>query len=224
MKKIFNILYPYRFQLFFFSLLIVLFGSLLMPRDLFEDYFLSLFLVVNLLAGTTLFAYARKFILNLTFVLVFVVMLSLLNNISEVTDPERLHYRFFLYAFYYAFVAFELVKQVWRAKTVSSDVIMGMMSGYISLGLVAYFAFVGIELLSPGSYNGIPEDMLMVEKSRQLMNFSYITLLTVGYGDISPASFAAQKLAVLTAMMGQFYLVIITAVVIGKFLQNDNKS
>ena len=79
--------------------------------------------------------------------------------------------------------------------------------------------FIGVEILEPGSYHGIPVDMLLGEKSRELMNFSYITLLTVGYGDISPVSFAAQKLAVLTAMLGQFYLVIITAVVMGKFLQ-----
>lgn len=221
MKKVLNYVYPYRFQVFFISLLMVLFGSLLMPRDIYEDYFISVFLVINLIAGTALFLYARKFVLNMTLVLVLLVLLSFVNRFTVLRIDDQLRYRFFLYAFYYTFVAFELVKQVWRAKTVSSDIIMGMMSGYISLGLVAYFGFMGIEALVPGSYNGIPADMLMGEKSRQLMNFSYITLLTVGYGDISPASFVAQKLAVLTAMMGQFYLVIITAVVIGKFLQGE---
>lgn len=220
MKRLLHYAYPYRFQLFFATLLIVLFGSLLMPRDIFEDYFLSVFLVMNLLAGTTLFVHAKKTVLNATIVVVLIVIFSFLNSLRNSNFTEYFYYRFFLYAFYYSFVAFELVKQVWRAKNVSSNIILGMMSGYICLGLVAYFGFLGIEAINPGSYNGIPVDMLLGEKSRQLMNFSYITLLTVGYGDISPASFMAQKLAVLTAMMGQFYLVIITAVVIGKFLQN----
>lgn len=219
MKRLLRRAYPIRFQLFFVSLLGILFGSLFMPRELFEHYFLYAFLLLNILAGTTLFLYANRFVLNSTILLLLIVVLSVLKSFVGESFIVYFHFRFFLFAIYYSFVSFELVKQVWKAHDVSTNIILGMMSGYISLGLVAYFGFMAIETLYPGSYHGIPADMGEAEKSQQLMNFSYITLLTVGYGDISPVSFVAQKLAVLTAMVGQFYLVIITAVVIGKFLQ-----
>ena len=51
-----------------------------------------------------------------------------------------------------------------------------------------------------------------------LMYFSYITLMTVGYGDMLPVSALAQKSVILVGLTGQFYLVIITAVVVGKYI------
>lgn len=220
MKRVLHYVYPFRFQLYFISLLMMMFGSLFMPLDLFEDYFMFIFIILNLLAGTTLFLYAKRLVYSVTVLMMLFVIVAFVNQIIGTQFVNYKYVRFFIYAVYYSFIAGELVKQVWQAKTVSANIILGMMSGYISLGFVAYFGFLGIEILAPGSYNGIPADMLLGEKSRELMNFSYITLLTVGYGDISPDSYVAQKLAVLTAMMGQFYLVIITAVVIGKFLQH----
>ncbi|MEO1011510.1 MAG: potassium channel family protein, partial [Bacteroidota bacterium] len=72
----------------------------------------------------------------------------------------------------------------------------------------------------PGSFQGI---LLEVGASPemltgQLMYFSFITLLTIGYGDIAPITELAQKAAILIGLMGQFYLVIIMAVVVGKFV------
>jgi len=50
------------------------------------------------------------------------------------------------------------------------------------------------------------------------MYYTYITLMTIGYGDISPATPLAKKAAVFIGLWGQFYLVIITAVVVGKYI------
>jgi hypothetical protein len=47
--------------------------------------------------------------------------------------------------------------------------------------------------------------------------------LTIGYGEIVPATPVAQKAAILTGLMGQFYLVIVTAIVVGKYLINTEK-
>ena len=79
---------------------------------------------------------------------------------------------------------------------------------------------MAIELTHPGAFQGVlldGEDMVMF--SEAILYYSYITLMTIGYGEIIPAIPIAQKAAILVGLLGQFYLVIITAVVVGKFIQ-----
>jgi voltage-gated potassium channel Kch len=68
--------------------------------------------------------------------------------------------------------------------------------------------------IMPGSLNGIEKEALVSE----YVYFSFITLLTIGYGEIVPVSDLAQKAAILVALIGQFYIVILTAIVVGKYI------
>jgi voltage-gated potassium channel Kch len=55
------------------------------------------------------------------------------------------------------------------------------------------------------------------------MYFSFTTLLTIGYGDILPITQVAQKAAIFVGLTGQFYLVILTAITVGKYLNQESK-
>jgi hypothetical protein len=55
------------------------------------------------------------------------------------------------------------------------------------------------------------------------MYFSYVTLLTIGYGDIYPISRIAHKASLLIGLAGQLYLVIITSIVVGKYINQSIK-
>ena len=100
-----------------------------------------------------------------------------------------------------------------------------MISGFIALGLVGFFIYMGIELANPESFKG---GLLQMQETHpntlteQLMYFSFITLMTIGYGDITPITPLAQSASILIGLMGQFYLVIITAVVVGKFINQKS--
>lgn len=218
LKRILNQLFIYRFELFFVSLIFTLFGSLVVPKHLFEGYLFTFSLFVNMGAGIMLFLKRRRLVVLMSLLIGVLFLLSVVHGVSEERIFSIVYSRYLLFGLFYSAISLELILQVWRAEDVSANIILGMMSGFICIGLIAHFSFIAIEFLNPGSFHGIPAELHAFDKSRQLLNFSFITLLTVGYGDIAPASFPAQKMAVLTAMMGQFYLVIITAVVIGKFL------
>ena len=64
----------------------------------------------------------------------------------------------------------------------------------------------------------------MVLFSEALLYYAYITLLTIGYGEIIPAIPIAQKAAMLVGLMGQFYLVILTAGVVEKYIRHSAKT
>jgi len=79
-------------------------------------------------------------------------------------------------------------------------------------------------LLEPGSFAGLPALELYPEANREgLTYYSFITLLTIGYGDITPTSQLARNASVLIGFMGQFYLVIVMAVVVEKYIRHSRK-
>ena len=84
--------------------------------------------------------------------------------------------------------------------------------------------FTSIELYEPNSFQGvIIEGFSLIEKIDSLLYYSYITMLTIGYGDIVPVTPIAQKATILVGLMGQFYTVIITAVVVEKYIRHSVK-
>ncbi len=129
------------------------------------------------------------------------------------------HLRLGTYFVFYIIVTFNIINQVWNAQYVNKNVIIGLMSGYMCLGLLCFFIFMGIKMTSPGSFQGVLlEGQNFSGRIDSLLYYSYITLLTIGYGEIIPITPVAQKAAILTGLIGQFYLVIITAVVVEKYI------
>lgn len=101
-----------------------------------------------------------------------------------------------------------LVALLFAQQEVTFDLITGSICGYLLVGQVWAFLYALLETFSPGAL-GIAttagEDVFSYSY------FSYVTLTTLGYGDISPVSPAAQSLATLEAIFGQLYVAIIVA-------------
>jgi hypothetical protein len=212
-------LYPYRFKAFFFSQVSLLFSSLVVPATLHEAIVSPLLLLINLGAGILFTAKKRRvfwFLLSLLTVAVAVVGFSLLEDLDERTSD---FVRMGTALVFYAIVGLEIIKQVWGAVSVNGNVILGLISGYLSLGLIGSFICNGIEITNPGSFRGLSADPNLL--SIELNYYSYITLLTIGYGDIVPLTKLARTTSVLIGLMGQMYIVIITAVVVGKYINQN---
>jgi len=95
---------------------------------------------------------------------------------------------------------------------ITGDVIMGAICVYFLIGLAWTFIFSTLELLQPGSFK-TPQGL-----DTQLSHFSYysfVTLTTLGYGDITPITSQARSLAVLEAIMGQLYIAVLIARLVG---------
>lgn len=223
MKSI-EYLYTYRFTIFLVSLLLILFGTLLVPFDMFQTYFTPVFFIVNILAGMLLISKKKK--LHGFYITIFLItIIYILFSSYLVREDESFRYIEFAILFsFYCFVTFEIIAQVWQSTEVNRGVILGLMCGYICLGLVGFFTCLAIELSEPGSFTGLPALELNPEANRDsLAYYSFVTLLTIGYGDIIPNSQLARNASVLIGLVGQFYLVIVTAVVIEKYIRHSSR-
>ena len=203
----------------------ILFGSLIVPTGWFESWISPLLFLLNLMAGVVFVSHKKRLFI---FLLVLLILSGLIFvfEILGLQFYKRLNFvRLACFFAFYSIVSLEIIKQVTKAKVVNKNVILGLISGYISLGLLAFFMFLTIEMLDPNSFSGLINDpSIERDLTDHLLYFSYVTLLTIGYGEILPVSSLAQKAAVLVALLGQFYLVILTAIVVGKYINQSSKT
>ncbi len=100
--------------------------------------------------------------------------------------------------------------KVFSPGTVTFDRILGAVALYILIGVVWAEADQLVSVHVPGAYTGIPNTDTASDRSVWLY-FSFVTLTTVGYGDITPVANAARALAILEALIGQLYPAIVLA-------------
>lgn len=224
MHKIIKKLYHNRFEIFLTTQLAVLFGSLFFPHDLFENELLPLLYLISILAGILMISKRKK--LMWFFIVLFVIATFIFGSdmVSRSDNEGNIFIRLSIYFIFNIFVTWDIIMQVWKAKRVTKNVIIGLMSGYISLGFLAFFLFMSIELTYPGAFSGsLMETSNFELRSDSVLYYAYITLLTIGYGEIVPVIPIAQKAAILVGLSGQFYMVIITAVVVEKYIRHSVK-
>jgi voltage-gated potassium channel Kch len=113
-----------------------------------------------------------------------------------------------------------------RARTVSRDVLVGAVCAYLLIGLCFAMAFLLMIGLAPGSLldDGVAIGGSVADPSARatkLLYFSFVTLTTLGYGDVTPESEIAQMLAVTEAITGQLYVAIFIARLLSLYLIRD---
>jgi hypothetical protein len=131
--------------------------------------------------------------------------------------PDLVHPAVFLTAalVLVAFVVVNLLRFVWRAPSVNIEVLCASISAYLMLGLMWTMAYWLVDQLTPGAFafNAGPRSM----NGFNGFYFSFITLSTVGYGDITPVSRIARWLAAMEAMTGLLYVAILISRLVGLY-------
>jgi voltage-gated potassium channel len=121
-------------------------------------------------------------------------------------------------ACFFAFALYGILRGIF-VKQASSDAIFGAVCGYLLLGIVWSLLYSAVETAYPGSFNMPASTSAAVAPGRldrgTLSYYSFITLATVGYGDVTPATPLARTLAWMEAITGQFYLAILVAGLVG---------
>lgn len=105
-------------------------------------------------------------------------------------------------------------RQVLFSGDVNGNIITGAIVLYLLMGLAWAITYLLVEQSRPGSINGLPGTGWR-DNLQAAIYFSFVTLSTLGYGDIQPVQPLARFLAYLEAITGQFFLAVLVASLVG---------
>jgi len=109
---------------------------------------------------------------------------------------------------------------LFRTERISADTIAASVCIYLLLGVLWAWAYSVVAVVWPGSFNfAFPDETSTLRfggsGSAYALYYSFVTMTTLGYGDIVPATAPARILAILQAITGQIYLTILVARLVG---------
>ena len=183
-------------------------------------------IIIGVLVSITLVSYLalvvdNKLKLAVGAVLAVPMMLQIWGGVAS---PEQLPSLTLtvLTAVFFAYIAVEIGRKMLFKQHVTLNVIAASVSVYFLIGVAFSYIYMSLEISHPGSIGEVA-GLQGPELFNQLLYFSFVTLTTLGYGDISPDTSIAQHWAILQAILGQFYLAVLVARLVSLYSARSNK-
>jgi hypothetical protein len=120
------------------------------------------------------------------------------------------------------FLIWNLLRDLLVGDRLTSERVFGALTAYICIGMLFALLYAHIQYLDPGSFH-VPDHMRTAGASEEALMmpvftyFSFVTLTTLGYGDIAPISEQARTIAWFEAFIGQIYLAVMVGGLVGVF-------
>jgi len=122
---------------------------------------------------------------------------------------------------FFAYAAINIIRVVIKSEEVNRETIFAAIVAYLLMALMWAFLYMILERVSPGSFS-FPEKGSWGETMR-FEYLSFVTITTLGYGDITPTTDQASALVLTEAFVGQIYLVVLVAWLVGMFVSRKSK-
>jgi len=152
------------------------------------------------------------------------ILPAIASNFGVYVLPRGVHtasevaYHCFM-VWFLSFAVAEILRDIFRKREISGDDVIGAFCGYIFLALVWANLYTLTYLLVPGTFTVNPAIAMRLgewHERRALFDYlSFTTMMTLGYGDITPIGPPAYTLTWLEVMVGQFYMAVVVAQLVG---------
>jgi len=148
-----------------------------------------------------------------TYLLGFLTLVTIWLEFSKDNSEAILICRLVLSFLLFTCFCIILIRQLLKIKEISLQFILGPILGFIYLGIIGGVLFEFAHFLDANAFQ-LNEGFT----GYSFYYFSFISITSVGYGDISPITAPAQSLTLVMNIIGQFYLVIVIGVFVGKYI------
>jgi voltage-gated potassium channel len=207
----------YRYEFLLVALLLLIFDKIFFPNnDIYLSYIWPINMMVISIASYGIFMEHNK---KIKFLRNMLGAISILIPFIFLFLGQQFWFLQFLtifFIFYYSFIFVEVMYQITMTKEVRIDVIIGSFCGYMLLSMIALFAYLLVEYNFPNSFRGISIGNPGLIYN-ELSYFSFITLTSIGFGDIYPITDMSRLVVAFFGMAGQFYMVAVVGIIISKF-------
>ncbi|HOW26645.1 MAG TPA: potassium channel family protein [Bacteroidales bacterium] len=220
MSLITKLLQNKQYWILFISLLALILLPAFMSTLFFTNLLFKIILSVVFFTSVSAVMTGKRLILYGVFLAFVVIVLEWISFLFK--DEQNLILTTqILYLAFFSYIIHRLFLVIVKSKEVTVDVIVVSVSIYLIMGIIFAILCSTFNTIYEGAYS------ITVEAGSHIYDFLYycfITIATVGYGDIVPKIPQTQALAVLMGINGQLYMTIIVAVLVGKFLQRSSES
>ena len=214
-----------RFSVLLISLAALMLIGPLIPGDQgFVDKVFGVLMLVVLISCVRAISHTRWFF---WFMLLFTLVNVSIGSFEIFSTEETLSFQILVLVVrltYFVMVFFSIMGYVLEDTPVTGDKICGAVSAYMLMGIAWSFVYSLFYLLDPESIK-VPEHLLSTEtvNSTWTLYFSFTTLTTLGYGDITPIKPGAQSYAIMEAAAGQMFVAVIIARLIAMHISHVSK-
>lgn len=200
----------WRYEILLLSFMFLLFGDIFFTKDMDST---PILIFQNVLASAFIFSGKKNWKFPILFYLIFLFVVELINLLVGLPKVRLVFSS--TYIVYFLILAVTVYHQIIRARDVDLGMISAVLCGFIILGMIGGYVFSIIEVLNPNSFTNLGKGP---DGFSDLIYFSFITILSIGYGDITPLSDVAQKMAMFFGLIGYFYGVVVIGIIMGKYL------
>ena len=206
-------------MLLFFLLLYIFCSPFLAPYKSLNVIAHGLLSIVLVAAGYAVWNNQEK----RSFVLLLLPLVLILYwlGIYDVIDFSR-QVSYLLFTLFYGLLVYSFVSQIARVTNITADVLAAALCLYLIIGLFWGALYTLMYELIPGSYAGVLLDNVGIYNLHVFNYFSFVTLTTLGYGDITPHHPGAASLCQMEAIIGQFFTAVVVAWLVGNFVADRN--
>ncbi|RKZ64224.1 MAG: two pore domain potassium channel family protein [Gammaproteobacteria bacterium] len=178
------------------------------------------FSVINIAIGIYGFRSEKMWFHSKIGITALIISIVVIGVILELLHLYYLH--LILLFCFYIWAIWLAGRQVLFSGAVDMNRIVGAICIYLLMGLIWTLMYLFIAQAIPGAFNGV-EQMVWYDNFADVAYYSYVTLTTLGYGDISPVAPIARFLVYMEAVVGVFYMAILVASLIGVGISESNK-
>jgi hypothetical protein len=123
---------------------------------------------------------------------------------------------------FYLFTTLIAFKTLLTGQRIDLNMLMGSICVYILVGMSWSIFYYFESVMHPGAFNGTTAGG-GTQQFTELLYYSFVTLSTLGYGDVTPVTPIARTLAYLEALFGQFYIAILVASFVGIHIARSHR-
>jgi len=122
---------------------------------------------------------------------------------------------------FFAYAVVGILRIIAKSEKVTSDTIFAAVVAYLLIALMWAFLYTILERVSPGSFS-FPERGFWGQTMR-FEYLSFVIITTLGLGDITPVTDKASALVMIEAVVGQIYLVVLVAWLVGMHVSRKSR-
>ena len=223
-----------RFAFLFFSLILFFLGSPLISvilgkeNALWSDAIIAGLYMIFML--TAIFTVSKSKISKIIGI-AFAIPVAIMSVGQIVTETNVTDIMFQVLAISYLLYAIVLIlKYIFDQQPVDANKIFASLCVYLLISLVWALFYAMIETIQPDSFIHVLEQQASVKMkfgygdTASSLYYSLVTMTTLGYGDIAPANEVARMFASMQAVIGQLYIAVLIARLVGLHASQNSHS